>query len=607
MLKVEKKRIITFFIVALLCLAAKSFAGSGSFSSSKNEGLTSGHESAQYYCNKAEQSTSPDREANLLLCANAFLKTNQNTKAKDILSSIKNFRFEGNLLTFKQFVDARYSYNLGNTAKALTLLKGISPAKLSLPVAIEYRDLLARTYEKEGDLLESVKQRVTLDGILSDKDLAGQNNAQIWETLQQINVRTLEAAAKSATNQTLKGWLELAVIARDMSDLNALATWQSQYRGHPGEDLLPSNLSNASTGDLRVRHIALLLPLTGNLSSTADTIRDGFIAASQLHDRNKGHAPQISVIDTHNDQQIAKAYDTAISQGADMIVGPLTKNGVEQITKLASGNTPILALNYIDQSTPTNVFQLGLSPEDEARQAAERAWQDGHINALIIAQSGEWGERTTRAFQEHWESLGGRVVDATTFNPNENLSVAVKSALHVDVSESRAKQLREDLNQSLDFEPRRRQDIDMIFMVAQPREARQLPPLLAFYFAHDVPIYATASVYSGYPNPIADKDMNGVTFCDIPWNIDANPEDPGSNNPVAALWPATNQQQPRLYALGIDAYQSIALLPRLEALPNFSLSGATGKLSLTANRQLTRTLRCTKFVNGEPKRLGSHV
>lgn len=615
MLKIKNNGIVTFISTSLICLglflAQNTSAGSGSYSSNKNEQLTSANQTAQYYCDRADQSQSPEREANWLLCANAFLKVNKVPEAKTILTKIKNFPFEGNLLSFKQLVDARYALAIGNPTRAITLLKNISISKLSSPVAIEYRDLLARAYEKEGNYLQSVVERVELDSQLSDRDLASLNNALIWSTLQQINLQSLQGAAKSTTHPMLKGWLELAIIEREMNSndlnyVNTLAKWQSEFRGHPGESLLPDNVSRAVFDDLKPKHIALLLPLSGKLSSSAVPIRDGFLAAARLRQQQTVDTPQISVIDTQNDQQVANAYDTAMSQGADMIVGPLTKNGVEQIIRIARGNVPVLALNTVDERTSSNVFQFGLSPEDEARQAAERAWQDGHMNALIIAQTGDWGDRITRAFQDRWESLGGQVVNITTYSLNQPLSNAVKSALKIDTSDSRAKQLREDINQSIEYDSRRRQDIDMIFMVAQPQEARQLPPLFAFYFAHDLPIYATSSVYSGYPNPIADKDLNDVTFCDIPWNVDSRPEATSNSSPTVTLWPSIEQPNQRLFALGVDAFQVIPLLPRLEALPNFSLNGATGRLSLDKNRRITRGLRCTQFISGEVKRLGSN-
>lgn len=610
MIKGNSNGIVTFLMASLLCFALIipqiSLAGSGSYNGKKSQQLASGDKTSTYYCGKAQRSETPEREANLLLCANALLKTHQIAQAQDILSQINRFPFEGSLLTFKRLVDARLALAMDDAPRALSLLKQISATTMSLPVGIEFHDLMARAYEETGDYLNSVTQRVQLDAILSDKDMVETNNQLIWDTLQHMNPRDLKQAAEKTQNYTLRGWLELALIERNM-DTSSLATWESQYRGHPGEALLPNNMTPTTLADFEAQHIALLLPLSGSHSTLAQAVRDGFMASLALTHHHGGMAPRISVFDTQDDQNINDAYQQAIQDGADMIIGPLTKPGVEQISRIASGNVPVLALNYADTNNRSNIFQFGLSPEDEARQAADRAWQDGHVNALVIAQDGEWGDRISQAFIERWESLGGVTLGSTTFSPNKPLSSAIKNALHIDTSEQRAEELSNSLNIPLEFEPRRRQDFDMVFIAAQPTEARQIPPLLAFYFAQDIPIYATSSVYSGEGNFAIDKDLNGVTFCDIPWNTDSQPTSPQPNNPIAALWPTPAQSQPRLYALGIDAYQLIPVLPRLEAIPHFSLNGATGKLSLDKNHRIIRTLRCTHFVNGQPKRLDSNV
>lgn len=610
MVTAKMKGIVTFLGPRLLCLgllfAEISFAGSGSFSGKKSQQLASGDKTAPYYCGKAQNSETPEREANLLLCANALLKNHQLEEAQDILAQIKKFPFEGNLLTFKRLVDARLALAMDDAPRAITLLKQIAATTMSLQVGIEFHDLLARAYEANGDYLESVSQRVELDGILSDKDMAQTNNELIWETLQHINPRNLEAAIQKTQNFTLRGWLELALIERDMNT-SALANWQSQYRGHPGEELLPNNMTPTTLADFQAKHLALLLPLSGQHAASAAAVRDGFMASLALEHHNGGMAPAISVIDTQDDQNINGAYQQAIQEGADMIIGPLTKPGVESISNIASRDVPVLALNTVDSHTPSNIFQFGLSPEDEARQAAERAWQDGHVNALIISESGDWGDRLSHAFQERWETLGGTVLNTTTYTTDEPIATAIKSALRIDTSEQRAEELSNTLNIPLEYDPRRRQDIDVVFIAAHPTQARQIPPLLAFYFAQDVPIYATSSVFAGGSNPVADKDLNGVTFCDIPWNTDARPSMPQNDNAIGALWPEPTQTQPRLYALGVDAYQLISMLPRLEAIPHFSMNGATGKLSLDKNHRIVRALRCTRFVNGQPKRLDSNV
>lgn len=567
--------------------------------------------SAQFYWNEAQASDGEERDANLLLTANALLKAHKLDQARDVLKAVKNPNVNAHLAQFKRLVDARYSFIVGNIAQATSRINQVDTKALTRPVLVEYYELKAQINEAAGQSMEAVAARVELDAYLSSRDDFQENNRLIWDTLQHVSPAELDAAMNTS-NTALKGWVELARIERkltaaDTSYVTQLEGWRERYRGHPGVDRLPSNPARAAADRYKPSHIALLLPLEGKLAQSGIAVRDGFMAAyygdAQMSNQT---AFKVSVIDTKDDTEIEEAYQRAVAEGATMIVGPLTKQGVDQISSLASRDMTVLALNYSPSKTSSNIIEFGLSPEDEARQAARKAWQDGHRAAVILVQDGEWGKRVSAAFSRQWKSLGGDIIDSRTYKTGDQLSDIVKKILKVNESEARAKKLAADINAQVSSEGRRRQDIDMIFLGAMPGDARQIQPLLAFYYAQDLPVYATASVYGGMPNPSADKDLNGITFCDAPWLIEDKPTSIGNQSTIAKLWPNPTQAQLRLYALGVDAYEIIPLIPRLQNMPDFTFSGATGKLSLS-NNEVSRTLRCTKFMDGQPKKLPSSV
>ena len=83
----------------------------------------------------------------------------------------------------------------------------------------------------------------------------------------------------------------------------------------------------------------------------------------------------------------------------------------ESIDKLAEQHdlpVPTLALNYISSeiTPPQNLYQFGLSPEEEARQVAERTWLDGHVNAAVLTPIGPWGDRVYQAVKQRREEIG---------------------------------------------------------------------------------------------------------------------------------------------------------------------------------------------------------
>ena len=150
------------------------------------------------------------------------------------------------------------------------------------------------------------------------------------------------------------------------------------------------------------------------------------------------------------------------------------------------------------------------------------------------------------------------------------------------------------MGEKIQATPQRRQDADMVFLVASPRLARQIRPLLKFYYANDLPVYATAYVYSGTPNPLRDRDLDGIIFCDVPWLFANSP----ARQQMQSLWPSTQNNQIRFYALGMDAYNITNRLPQVTGM-----RGATGTLYMNDHGVILRELQWATFKNGKPKPL----
>lgn len=266
---------------------------------------------------------------------------------------------------------------------------------------------------------------------------------------------------------------------------------------------------------------------------------------------------------------------------------------------------PTLALNYAnlandsansEHSGSRDLFQFGLAGEDEAIQIAHLAWQEGRRNVLILAPAGSWGERITEAFEQHWLALGGHIGEKRLYPRRTDYSPDIRAILNVDDSRKRFKAVREALGEPIDFEPRRRQDIDWVFMVSLPKQGRLIKPTLAFNFAGDLPVYATSHVYTGQQNTTKDRDLNNIRFCDLPWVLAPN----DIANTVSKAVPKQGVYS-RLYALGVDAYRVLPRLPQLQRYPSSKLYGSTGELMLDTNQRIRRSGVCARFAAGKPR------
>jgi len=585
---------------------------------------------------KARNSNAPEREQYLLYAVKQLRTENRNPEAQKILSSLS---FSALPLTLKAFYITEYaeialSNNLPNIAlNALTsnqfnlfdYFDRLDPAS-----QIQLSEIKARAYQAAGNFLASARERVYFNPLLNPENQI-ENEVIIWQNLNRLSIQALDTLAINTPTNEFRGWLELAHLNKSHQDsidqqYQALNLWLARWSTHAGAHNLPPNLKLLSKyADLRPKKIALFLPLKGKLAKPAHAIQNGILAAHYTALQSSSNAPEIKLYDTSQAIPMDSLYQQALNEGAELIIGPLEKQHVDSILKIPSPAIPILALNYAKKpsrnpsrnlgtptlthtssptanikpsvSAPHNIFQFGLLPEDDARQVALKAWQDGHKNVAILHPKSAWGARVSQAFIHYWTELGGQVVSSNEFDPKHGFSKPVKQLLNVDKSEQRARLLRRKLKVPLEFSVRRRKDIDYIFLLATPKQARQIKPTLAFYYANKVPVYATAHLYQGpTKSSDRDRDMNGIIFCDIPWMLEtSDPVKPASLN----AWPTPISRYERLLALGVDAYRLHPRLAILAAAPSSKVYGATGVLTLDDENRFQRNLLWAKIVKGK--------
>ena len=346
--------------------------------------------------------------------------------------------------------------------------------------------------------------------------------------------------------------------------------------------------------------IAVLLPFSSLQQPEAATIRDGFIASHLTSSATTpdGTTPTLKFYDTTliGPQE---SYLRAQIDGADFIVGPLLKYELEEIIGNA-GLIPTLALNSFDsgQSAPPNFYQFALAPEDETREIARRAVANGTLNAVALVQNSDWGLRLLGSFRTEFETLGGQLLQFRSYNSDsQDFSLAITTLLNIQSSNQRRQRLAANLGVSLEFEPRRRQDIDVIFVATDAGTGRLLVPQLRFHYAGDIPTYATSAVYESYAS---DSDLNGVLFPDTPWVLSGDGTSSQLKASLETYWPQrTAPPWARLYGLGFDAYRLIPLLHnRLEKFS--SITALSGELSLGNDGRIRRQLPFAQFRNGRP-------
>ena len=599
----NRLRNFPIYLILTACLLIVQGCSSNS-GSSRQSGPESTSESVDELLSAASRRDGDEAGALVLAATEELLDADQFAQASQVLTRIENPRLLSATLQLR-YVLAQSDIALEEQrpVAAVNLLTSQLVRNVELQVdALQFRyyNTLATSYLRAGQFPEAVTAYLSAGAVSRALHTTDLHDA-IWHSIGQLSADQLNAFAADATSYESRGWIELARIARReqfniRSQLDAINQWRRTWNRHPAIDLLPTDLSDLQEiWEQRPQRLALLLPLQ---TPAGNAIQEGFLSAYYQALEISSEVPQITVFDTTNLRNIGTLYDEAVASGADLIIGPLDKVLVNQLQEMSSLPVPTLALNYADRpdAGPDNLFQYGLAPEDEMTQTARLAWQAGYRKAAIVTPQTDDYLRLRGVFAQIWEEQGGLVVSEASFTGDSDYADVVKRLMAIDASEARADRLLDILPRAnMEFIPRRRGDIDFIFLIANPRQGRQIKPTLAFYYAEDIPVYALSAIYDGQDNSSENRDLDGIVFTDAPWVL--NNSDPLKATITENLRQVQGPTQ-RLRAMGVDSFRLYPLLEQLQTQQLHEVQGTTGTLTMTANRRIRRELAIARFTNG---------
>ena len=297
--------------------------------------------------------------------------------------------------------------------------------------------------------------------------------------------------------------------------------------------------------------IALLIPLKSDgLRLPAEALRAGFMAGWERD--STGFT--VNVIETGDTaDEVLAAYRQAAADN-DIVVGPLARAAVGVVASSRAVSKPTIALSYPGRgvTVPPRMLAIGLSVEEEARQAAEWAARE-HPNgrALVLTGAAPWQRRAAQAFNARWTRLGR----------NTNIVEIKASNGYLDAEAIAA------LREKMHADPP-----DLMFAALDADELRQVRTSLGT----STTCYAASPANPGREPGMAVPELEGVRLVDLPWEV--QPDHPAVM--VYPRWLSDGQtlEMDRLYALGIDAFR-IAREIALDPDKPVELDGVTGWLS----------------------------
>ena len=577
-------------------------SGCGTSSSLNNASNSS--DQAQYYLDKAKLSKGTKRADWLLLAAESLLTYERTDKAFAILNTINHGELSFKSKQLYYLLMAQGFTHADRKEEAFGNYKEIrQPELLKKYQQISYYRGYAEILSELYNHYESALKRISVSEFLTDRLEVEENRELLWQSLLQAG--NLEIYRNSLNSMLVSGWLELANLAKLYAEqpevlIIKLELWRSMYNEHPANLQMPIDMARAEAArSYQPNTIALLLPESGNLANSAKKIRDGFLAA--VYNIPTTERPKILFFNSSANADSQELYQQAVDQGANFVIGPLKRESVENLANMEYFPVPVMTINRLSDELmmPENFYQFGLPVEDEARQVAIKARSDGLSRAIVLVPTGTVGERTSTAFTEQFERLGGETQQVVSYTAGDDYSRAVQALLGVDKSIERFKTLERVIGINLKHEARRRKDTDLLFFKANVKQARRIKPFIDFYFAHDLPLYSTSSLYSGRYEPILNRDLNNVQFCDIPWLLSEEYQITETKNKLSTVWPnSTKSGSARLFALGYDLYTLIPDLNKLRNFPQYHKQGLSGLLTVDQLGHIKRNLSWAKFING---------
>lgn len=602
----SSRRLLLLFVAGILLAGCETGGYSAGPSESRAENLARNgehNEAAAVYIGLATGAVGAEHDRLTMLAVEQWLDAGDRRRARSALREVSK-PASGELRWLWNTDVAAIYLSEGRPDAALDILEPMSRE----PIAIRHRSraeaLRADAWFQKDEPARAVQLYMQREHWLRDSREIEYNKRRLWAGLLVSDPHSMRAAAEINSDPVVSGWLSLGALAASTGQQgigwgNGVVRWRAANAGHPAWIIL-DDLDLADAGPLDFpRHIALLLPVSGKNAAAGRAIQNGFFGAYFAATAGLDEEQRVTVYDVGSGG-VAAAYALAMDDGAEFVVGPLVRQNVQALSDESLLPVPVLSLNYLPDEVvaPPGFYQFALAPEDEAASAAIRAMADGSVNAVALYPNNSWGRRVMNSFAGELEAAGGTLLDHRSYEAGtQDFSIEIENLMSLSQSVSRYNRLRANLGQPLQFDPRRRQDVDFVFLAADAKAGRLIKSQLKFHYAGDLPVYATSFIYS--MDGRSNSDLNGVMFADTPWIVSPPAWIADYPRLYSEFWPA-EKRMGRLHAMGYDAYHLVSNLYASVEMANTEITGASGRLYLDSSGRIHRRLAWARFERGQP-------
>jgi ABC-type branched-subunit amino acid transport system substrate-binding protein len=286
--------------------------------------------------------------------------------------------------------------------------------------------------------------------------------------------------------------------------------------------------------------VALILPLSGqgNASVAGQSMKN---AAEMALAEFKSPNIQLLVKDDGGTVQGAQAgAQQAISEGAEIIIGPLFAQSVSAVGQIArTSNIPVIAFSTDVSVAARGVYLLSFLPETDVRRIVDFSISRGKRSFAALLPDNAYGAVVEGAFQQEVSRRGGRVVALEKYTLEGNR-----------INEA-SRRVSQAANQ-----------VDSIFIPDSPDAVPQVVNALA---SNGVDLRRVQMIGSGLWE---DARISSTAALDGAWY--AAPEATGYRNFSARYRARFGQDPVRTATLAYDAVALVAALVKTQGPQRFS-------------------------------------
>lgn len=218
---------------------------------------------------------------------------------------------------------------------------------------------------------------------------------------------------------------------------------QGFFQRRPGRDVRPVTPGHKTNQANQLVRVALLLPFSAN-SAGARAEAQAMLNAAELALFRIGHERMVLIPkDTKGTAPGARAAaESALTDGADVILGPLFSLNVEAVMSVAGDNgPPVIAFSNDSDIAGVGALLMGLTPENELARIVSYAADQGHFRFAALAPNNRFGIKSVDVVQRAAFVKGGELL---TWEPYADGANAVELADPVRATATFAVKLRVD-------------------------------------------------------------------------------------------------------------------------------------------------------------------